>query len=111
MALPILEVTTCFDSWKAQLMAYFLLKDIDDKKKVEILPLAICLEILPAIVGKIENGSLKAALDKIEAVWLRMSRPKDPSAQFSSVKITSAGEAEKVRAELKKLAKYIGFND
>ena len=87
------------------------MKDIDDKKKVEILPLAICLEILPAIVGKIENGSLKAALDKVEAVWLRMSRPKYPSGQFSSVKITSAGEAEKVRAELKKLAKYIGFND
>lgn len=111
MALPILDLTTCFDSWKAQLNAFFIYKGIADEKQLAILPLAVSQEILSAVLGKIEKTTLKTALDKIETVWLRMSRPDDPSKLFSNVKITSPGEAEKVRTELKKLARYIGFDD
>ena len=111
MSLPILDLTTCFDSWKAQLIAFFHFKDVADEKQLEILPLAVSQEILSAVLGKIEKTTLKTALDKIENVWLRKSRPDDPTKLFSNVKITSAGEAEKVRMELKKLARYIGFDD
>lgn len=81
-------------------MAFFRYKDIDDGKQLEILPLAVFLEIPPAILGKIAKGSLKTVWEKIEAAWLRMSCPNVPSAQFSNVKITSPSEAEKVRTEL-----------
>ena len=111
MALPVLKSEGCFESWKAQLLAFFAYKNIEDKKQMDILPLAVSQEMLPALLGKIEKGPLKASLEKIETVWLRMSRPNDPSMDFTKVRINSPGEAEKVRSELKKLAKYIGFDD
>ena len=114
MAIPLLGLSTCFDSWKAQLTAYYVFKDIKEENQLKILPLSLSQEILQSVLKKLEAKtklSLKAALEEIEAVWLRLSKPANPAKTFCDVTINSPSEAEKARTELGRLAKYIGFDD
>lgn len=85
---PILVNESDFETWKRQLLAVYTLKNVEDDKRLRILPAFVSEEILCLSTWD-DRATFNSALEKIQEVHRKLNQPDDPIQAFESIKYSS----------------------
>ena len=107
--LPQLDKDGDFNSWKRQVDAFFVLKNVDeDKKKLAILPGLVSADILKLAPWD-GHATFSTAMSLLEKAFDTLTRPQDPIRSFEAIQGSS--NVRELSMEVKKLGKFINASE
>lgn len=104
--------TLSYQAWLSQVEAFFVLRSIDDKDKLKVLPACLEEEILIRIQPYLQLGTttFSSAVEKVKKIWMELRRPLNPEKMFADLFYSQPSEAAEALTQLQWLAEYLGYD-